>query len=407
MRRVIVVSALSFLLVPATLLAQPRFDVSYLKDADLSKVKAHRRAVAGVLGPRVEEKLSIARCGGAFMLIYLRRGDAAGARASAQAHSRILSPRGLGTAGTVGAGTCEEVRQEAKAAPSPEPAAPSAVPAAPEEKTARAADPDPDAELRRLEALIDEHVRNLRKQGRLSKDERTAWSVYDFTTGEKLVELNADVPLQAASLIKPFVAMAYMHEVREGRQLYDKEAQRHLVRMIQHSRNSSTNWMMRKLGGPAAVQKLLQGRYGRILEGVEIVEYIPAGGRTYRNKATARDYSRFLYGLWKDELPGSAEIKRVMALPKRDRLTTGTRLPDDVEVYSKTGSTSHLCGDMGVLQAKGPDGKQYAYTVIGIIEKRGSARNYTRWLRARGNVIREISGLVYRGIASIHGFAAR
>jgi len=175
--------------------------------------------------------------------------------------------------------------------------------------------------------------------------------------------------------------------------------------MVQHSDNAATNWAMRRLGGPVAVQRLLKSRFGSMLQDMEIVEYIPRGGRTFRNKASARDYGRFLLALSKAELPGSAEIKRLMALPKRDRLTTGTSLPDDTEVYSKTGSTSHLCGDMGVVTAKGPDGRQYAYTVIGIIEKKHAARHYGSWLRSRGDVIREISGMVYGMIGSLHGFS--
>ena len=261
------------------------------------------------------------------------------------------------------------------------------------------------ATTRDLDQLVDAHIKQLRRQGRISPDERTAWSVYDFTTGAKLVEINADLKLQAASLIKPFVALAFMHQVREGKLVYDQASRSRLERMLQRSDNAATNWAMRRLGGPKAVQSLLKGRYGNILQDVEIVEFIPRGGRTFRNKASARDYSRFLLALWKNELPGAAEIKRMMALPKRDRLRSGVRLGEDTEVYSKTGSTSRLCGDMGVLSAKGRDGRQYAYTVIGIIEKRRSARHYFRWLRSRGNVIREISGLVYNLLGQMDGFA--
>ena len=259
---------------------------------------------------------------------------------------------------------------------------------------------------RRLEELVDEHVKQLRRQGRISSDERTAWFVYDFTTGEKLVDINAGIKLQAASLIKPFLALGFMHQVGEGKLDYDASSRSQLERMIQHSDNASTNWVMRRLGGPAAAVKLLRRNYGEILQDIEIVEYIPRGGRTYRNKASVGDYSRFLFALWKDKLPGSSEIKRLMALPKRDRLHTGAAVPEDTEVYSKTGTTSRLCGDMGVLSAKGPDGKQYAYTVIGIIEKKRSARHYLRWMRSRGDVIREISGLVYHAIGALHGFPA-
>jgi len=263
-----------------------------------------------------------------------------------------------------------------------------------------------DEQRRSLEAMVQARVAELRREGRLAKDENTAWAVYDFTSGERLVEINADQKFQAASLIKPFVVLAYMHQVEKGLLAYDDDARRRFERMIQHSDNKATNWAMKRLGGPAAVQALLRRSYGRVLPNVEIVEYIPRGGRTYRNKASVSDYSRFLLALWRDEFPGSAELKRLMALPKRDRLLTGTDLPPETEIISKTGSTSRLCGDIGVVLAKAPDGRQYAYALIGVIEKKHAARHYFRWLRSRGDIIREMSGMVYRIIAGMHGFAA-
>jgi beta-lactamase class A len=265
----------------------------------------------------------------------------------------------------------------------------------------------PGAERGVLAAMLDEHVKQLRREGRLAADERTAWSVYDFTTNETLVEINADLELQSASLVKPFLALAYMSKVEKGKLVYDDESRRQMTRMIQASDNGAADWVMRRLGGPAAVQKLLRAEYGAILTGVEIKEYIPWNGRTFRNKATARDYSRFLLALWRDELPGSKEIKRLMGLPKRDRLRTGVPLPSDMGVVDKTGSTSRLCGDIGVLTAKGPDGREYSYALVGIIEKQSRARNYLSWMRSRGDVIRYVSYMVYRSVGALHGFAAR
>ena len=145
------------------------------------------------------------------------------------------------------------------------------------------------------------------------------------------------------------------------------------------------------------VERILKRQYPAIFQDIQLVEYIPAGGKTYRNKASVHDYSRFLYALWKEEIAGAREIKRLMALPGRDRIYTGVRgVPKGTKVYNKTGSTARLCGDMGILNVKGTDGKRYPYTLIGIIEKEQNASDYTSWIRSRGNIIRNVSSIVIR-----------
>ena len=73
-------------------------------------------------------------------------------------------------------------------------------------------------------------------------------------------------------------------------------------------------------------------------------------------------------------------------------------------MLNKTGSTARLCADMGILSVQGPDRKRYPYTLIGIIEKQDKANNYSAWIRSRAEVIREVSDIVYKGIARRHGF---
>jgi beta-lactamase class A len=257
--------------------------------------------------------------------------------------------------------------------------------------------------VRDIEAAVEDYIKQLRRSGRLHHDERTGWSVYDFTSGEKLVSINEDVEFQAASLVKPFIALAFFHRVKQGKLIYGPKSRRHMERMIHRSNNRSTNWVMRQVGGPAAVERILKRNYPGIFKDTRIVEYIPAGGRTYRNKASAHDYSRFLYALWRGDLPRSEEIKRLMALPGSDRLLTDVeKIPRGTQVYNKTGSTSRLCGDMGILIVKDQDGKRYPYTLIGIIEKQAAAKNYTTWIRSRADVIRNVSEIVYQGIAQQH-----
>jgi beta-lactamase class A len=258
-------------------------------------------------------------------------------------------------------------------------------------------------EIHDLEAAVEAYIDRLRRQGKLGSDERTGWSVYDFTTGEKLVTINEDQQFQTASLVKPFIAAAFFAEVETGQLTYTRESRRQMERMIQHSNNASANWIMRRVGGPRAVQRILKQQYPGIFQEIHLVEYIPAGGKTYRNKASVHDYSRFLYAIWKEEIAGAREIKRLMALPGRDRIYSGVRgVPPGTKVYNKTGSTARICGDMGILNVKGADGRWYPYTVIGIIEKEQGARNYSSWIRSRGNIIRHVSGIIYQTIAENH-----
>jgi beta-lactamase class A len=255
-----------------------------------------------------------------------------------------------------------------------------------------------------LQDRIDGHIKTLRAKGGLRSDERTAWIVYDFTDGQELANINGNTPLQAASMIKPYLALAYFHAVEAGKLTYDSTARRHLELMIQKSNNDSTNWVMRQTGGPEATEALLKRHYSSLCQNIEIVEYIPEGGKTYRNQGSAADYARFLHALWYRQLPQSAEILRMMSLPGIDRLYTDVpSVPKGTRVYNKTGSTAMCCGDMGILVAKGRDGKTYPYAVVGIIESaRKNTSSYSSWISRRADVIREVSNLVYLDMKKRH-----
>jgi beta-lactamase class A len=255
-----------------------------------------------------------------------------------------------------------------------------------------------------LQNRIESHVKGLRSKGVLRGDERTAWLVYDFTDGKELASINGKTPLQAASMIKPYLALALFHEVKAGRLEYGATARRHVELMIQKSDNDSTNWVMRQTGGPAATQALLKRYYPALCQNISLVEYIPDGGKTYRNRGSASDYARFLHALWYKQLPMSEEMLRTMALPGIDRLYTDVKsVPEGTRVYNKTGSTAMCCGDMGILVARGKDGRTYPYLVVGIIEssKRNNS-NYSSWISRRADVIREVSNLVYLDMKQRH-----
>ena len=395
----VIISPLLLLLVALPALAgADAYDVSYVWSSSLDGVRGYRDKVAGVLGPGVAKDLQVVAKGNLFGLVYARHGDSAGATRVAQAHTRLLRSRGLEAAAPVRSGGWARVDAE----PATELA--SLIPVSvPKVSRSTMTPTERTREIRNIEAAVEAYIEGMRREGKLAPDERTGWSVYDFTTGEKLVTINEDMQFQAASLVKPFIAAAFFYKVEQGDLIYGATSRRHMQRMIQHSNNASTNWVARQVGGPQAVERILKQQYPGIFQETHLVEYIPANGRTYRNKASIHDYSRFLYAIWKDEIAGAAEIKRLMALPGSDRIYTGVpEVPKGTRVYNKTGSTARLCGDMGILSVRGRDGKRFPYTLIGVIEKEQSAADYTTWIRSRSEVIRNVSSIVYKGIAQNH-----
>ena len=418
--------------------ATVRYDVAYLWDKNLTTVERYRKKVANILGPTVAKKLKVVNRAPDYGLIYYRNRDKKGAQSVARSHTKLLKARGLKAATAVRTKqwkvvtgknhqqtttlSRKTVAKSNRATTLPVPTSsnnnrattlPVKVATKIKQSTVRTSKKATTAKVKNrnrnksIEAEVEKFIKSQRKKGIISSDERTAWAVFDFTTGEKLVSINEDSPLQGASLVKTFFALAYFHKVKKGKLKYGSTAKMHMRRMIQRSNNRSSNWVLRQAGGPAAVNKLLKRNYPRMFTNTRIVEYIPANGRTYRNKASAHDYSRFLYALWKGTLPYSSEMRRLMQLPGRDRIYTGTKkIPKSTKVYNKTGSTAQLCGDIGILVVKGRNGKRYPYTLVGIIEKRKRTRNYGSWIRSRGNVIRKVSDIVYKGISRQHNLRA-
>ena len=261
-----------------------------------------------------------------------------------------------------------------------------------------------------LEYKVNNLVKRMRARGTIRSDERTSWSVYDFTSQKKLVAINEDAPRQAASMIKPFVAQAFFFQASKSSKVrYTAEIRRTMERMIRKSNNSATNRLMsivsRNAGNRGArdVERVLKANAPGIFRETKIVETIPAGGRTYRNLASAHDCSRFLFALWNDKLPYARELRGLMALPNRDRISDGVDpMPASARIYDKTGSTARLCGNMGIIVAPGRLGGTYPYTFVGIIQKSSSAKNYGSWIRRRSNAIRAVSKLVYLDMKARH-----
>ncbi|SDW03560.1 beta-lactamase class A [Thiocapsa roseopersicina] len=260
-----------------------------------------------------------------------------------------------------------------------------------------------------LQRQVVELVTSMRRQGMIQPNEKTSWSVYDFTARKKVVSINEGAPRQAASMIKPLVAQAYFFQMdgSRGQVAYSEDVRKCMERMLQRSSNPDTNRIMDLVSqhqsrrGPADVELVLKQRAPAVFQETRIVEKIPTTGQTYRNQASAHDYSRFLISVWEGRMPNSKEMLRMMALPGGDRLAKGVAgFPPEAKVYNKTGSTAMLCGDMGVIEIPDQRGRKHAYTVVGIIERPSRAENYGAWIRNRGDAIRRVSNLVYQDMKS-------
>jgi len=258
-----------------------------------------------------------------------------------------------------------------------------------------------------LQRQVSELVKGMRLRGLIRPEEKTSWSVYDLTARKKLVAINEDVPRQAASMIKPFVAQAYFYTLEDarGRLCYTRAVRKTMEDMIRHSSNRATNRIMAIVSrhernrGPKDVERVLKKKAPGIFRETRIVESIPPNGRTYRNLASAHDYSRFLYALWHDRMPFTDELREIMSLPNHDRICHGVRsIPEGVKIYDKTGSTARLCGNMGIVEAPGRWGSYYPYIFIGIIERPSRAKHYERWITRRSDAIRAVSDLVYQNM---------
>ena len=407
------------------------YNVSYGLGPNFDALKTHWEQVARMLGSGVAKALYIERTdAGNFALVYKRYGDVESSNVAARRHDKLL--RGTGVRASIIEERNNEIVWTGSSAAAaaleprpvePEPQAPD--PKTPDPKTPEPETPDPDPETpdpdpvspsaspyalvdgnSTLRDEINEYVQGLRKRGLVAGDEQTSWLVYDLREDETVAVINGEASRQAASMIKPLVMLAFFHRVAQGKINYGSKSKQQLQLMIQKSSNPSTNWVIDQLGGPQRVDALLHEHYPTLLPGTGVVEKIAAGGRTYRNRASAADYARFLRAAWFDRLPRSAEMLRIMNLPGRDRLYYGApSIPVGTLVYNKTGSTSMLCGDMGILVARKSSGGQVPFIVVGIIEKASRTSHYTSWIGSRSAVIRRVSDMTYRHMKQRHGLA--
>ncbi len=392
-------SLISFLLPVSVSFAVRTYDVSYFWSTKQQTAKAYASKVKQALGPNTAKQIKVVQNQkGQYGVIYDRDGNYETIRRVAGNHAKLLHQ----------AGVTKEKGKDA-ACPIPDrhyPSMPSKQ--RPKPTTRRPKPQQSDTTLdSNLEANIDRYIKGLRFRGILASTDRTSFVVYDVTKQKKVVSINEDQTMMAASLIKNFIMLAYFHEVKHKRLEHTAENRRQLRQMIQRSANASTNYFIRLLGGPRGVDQILKWNYP-YLNRTRIVEYIPANGRTYRNTTSAHELNKFYNQLWLGNLPYSSKMKYYLGLPNGDRMHDKTCIPSNVRVYHKTGTVYGLVADSGILAIIDSQGKQRAYIFTGIIEDRTKTSNRNRseafwsWVGRRSDTLRRVSEAVYEYIYEVH-----
>ncbi len=257
-----------------------------------------------------------------------------------------------------------------------------------------------------LEARMDAFIKEKRASGFLKQTDEISVTVYDITKNNKYASINEDKKRMAASTIKDFVMLAMFHQIKSQQINYTPRIKQLLENSIQHSSNIATNNLMKFLGGPSRIQNILATYYPFFNE-TKVVEYIPPQGRTYRNITSTHDLSIFYNQMWHNNLPYSAEMRRILNLPKKDRLFDGTCIPKGTRVLNKTGTVYGLVADSGILIMKGNKGDSHPYIVNVIIEDKTKPHARNRkgagsWTRRRSDFIRELSEGVYDYLYKAH-----
>jgi beta-lactamase class A len=371
--------------------------VSYFWSTKQQTAKAYASKVKQALGPNTAKQIKVVQNQkGQYGVIYDRDGNYQTAHRVAMNHAKLLRQAGVTKAKGYDA-----------AYPIPDqqyPSAPSKKPPSKQRPQPQQLDTTLDSNL---EANIDRYIKRLRFRGALASTDRTSFVVYDVTKQKKVVSINEDQTMMAASLIKNFIMLAYFHEVKHKRLEHTAENRRQLRQMIQRSANTSTNYFIRLLGGPRGVDRILRWNYPYFKQ-TRIVEYIPNGGRTYRNMTSAHELNVFYNQLWLGNLPYSNKMKYYLGLPNGDRMHDHTCLPSNVRVYHKTGTVYGLVGDSGILAITDSEGKQRAYIFTGMIEDQTKTSNHNRseafgvWVQRRSNTLRRVSEAVYEYIYEVH-----
>ncbi|HLD39132.1 MAG TPA: serine hydrolase [archaeon] len=269
-----------------------------------------------------------------------------------------------------------------------------------------------------LRNYFSDYVKAAGKKGRLTKNDKVSFVVYDIGNDTYVVNEKGNDQVMAASTIKVFALSLFFEMVDSGKLVYGWMDRDNLRKMIKLSDNKATNTVIRNIGyalgmpvesAPDAAQAVLMDKHPEFAK-TEIREFIPENGRdngrTYRNMTSAMDLVEYYRRLWDRTLPYSDEMLKYLGLPKNTRLFTGGC--NTSEDFNKTGTLYGQVSDAGLVLIKGSDGKDHPYVIAAIIEDRTKTieanrkKSYGRWVRERETIIRDLSKQVYMTLYREH-----
>lgn len=235
-------------------------------------------------------------------------------------------------------------------------------------------------------SLVESYCKEARRTHLLEDDEEVTIIASDFNK-TLFLDINERIMRMSASMIKPFVALTFLQKYGHEQGIL-REHTPDLKAMLQRSSNSATNRLMRLLGGPKMVEKAIQERYSNI----EIVEYIPANGRTYRNRCSGEVYDNFMNDLDSGTLPGNALLRRFM---HANESRFFSHIPPKTIIYRKSGTTARLYGEFALINRQDYQGREHAYKIVGIIEKERRTNDFFAWKERKNRVLEGIAAYIH------------
>jgi len=267
-----------------------------------------------------------------------------------------------------------------------------------------------------LEAGIIHYMKGMYAQNRLESTDKLHIVVQDMTTGTLVVSIRPRQIIKSASTIKVPILHAYMIQRFRGNLKKPLMYKKQIEEMIRYSNNSSTNTIIKLLGGPDNIQQLLNET--KIYNELSIAEDIPEDGRTYQNKISAADLNQIFYRIWSHRVIGpefglqknrtaSKEMLRLLELPGHswliDRIKAKTCFSSNksVKIWDKTGFVKGVNGNGGIVEIDSPNGRK-AYSIVMFIERddyqtiKGDA---SQWSERTSQHMRRISEMTYAFIS--------